>query len=102
MGRFRTLWETIYGDYGPKSGAWGALGWQSDSLNRVLAEYLATFDQNKAQALRNQTLEILQQELPVIPVTWYEHIVAYSNRLEGVHIDPYEIKSYVRGIRWKK
>jgi peptide/nickel transport system substrate-binding protein len=93
---------TIYGDYGPKPGAWGALGWQSGSLNRVLAEYLATFDQARAQALRNQTLGIMQQELPVIPVTWYEHIVAYSNRLEGVNIDPYEIKSYVKGIRWKK
>lgn len=93
---------TIYGDYGPKPGAWGSLGWQSDTLNQVLAQYLETFDPAGAQILRNRILDILQQELPIIPITWYEHIVAYSNRLEGVNIDPYEIKSYVKGVRWKK
>ncbi len=93
---------TIYGDYGPNPGAWGVLGWNSASLNQLLSKYLSTFDPEKAHKQRMTILEIIQEEIPVIPVTWYEHIVAYSNRLEGVDIDPFEIKSYVKGVRWKK
>ncbi len=93
---------TIYGDFGPNPGSWGSLGWQSDHLNRLLADYLQTFDQHKAASKRKEILALLQTELPVIPVTWYEHIVAVSNQLEGVSIDPFEIKSYVKGARWVK
>lgn len=93
---------TIYGDYGPNPGAWGTQGWQSASLNQLLSDYLTTFDSEAAQQQRMKILDIIQDELPVIPVTWYEHIVAYSSRLEGVDIDPFEIKSYVKGVRWKK
>ncbi|MFK5954272.1 MAG: ABC transporter substrate-binding protein [Desulfobacterium sp.] len=92
---------TIYGDYGPHAGSWGAMGWQSPELNRMLSEYLATFDPGRSQTLRKEILGLLQQELPVIPITWYEHIVAYSNSIEGVNIDPFEIQSYVKGVRWK-
>lgn len=93
---------TIYGDYGPHAGSWGAMGWNSPELNHMLSEYLATFDLNRSQKLRKEILALLQHELPVIPITWYEHIVAYSNNIEGVNIDPFEIKSYVKGVRWKQ
>ena len=93
---------TIYGDYGPKPGNWGAMGWQSEKLNGLLTAYLASFDKTKAVKLRHAIMSVLQKELPVIPVTWYEHIVAVSNRIEGVHIDPFEIKSYVKGVRWRE
>ena len=93
---------TIFGDYGPHSGGWGAIQWESSKLNEMLSEYLATFDLNRSQTLRKEILALLQYELPVIPITWYEHIVAYSNRIEGVNIDPFEIKSYVKGVWWKE
>ncbi len=93
---------TLYGDFGPNPGGWGPLGWQSPKLNQLMDDYLAAFDSSTAAGIRKQCVMVLQQELPVIPVTWYEHIVAVSNRLEGVHIDPFEIKSYVKGVRWAK
>jgi peptide/nickel transport system substrate-binding protein len=91
---------TIFGDYGQNPGSWGAMGWQSDKLNQLLTDYLGTFDTTKAAELRKEITSILQTELPVIPVTWYEHIVAVSDRIEGVSIDPFEIKSYTNGARW--
>jgi peptide/nickel transport system substrate-binding protein len=91
---------TIFGDFGPTPGSWGAMGWQSDKLNKLLADYLGAFDTRKATELRMKIISILQTELPVIPVTWYEHIVAVSNRVEGVVIDPFEIKSYTKGAQW--
>jgi peptide/nickel transport system substrate-binding protein len=91
---------TIYGDYGPDPGKWGVMGWRSDELNTLLADYLGAFDPDRARVLRHDILSVLQTELPVIPVTWYEHIVAVSDRLGGVEIDPFEIKSYVKGAYW--
>lgn len=91
---------TIFGDYGPTPGNWGTKGWQSEELNRLLVEYMSAFDPAKSEVLRRSILSVLQTELPVIPVTWYEHIVAISKRVGGVSIDPFEIKSYVRGARW--
>lgn len=91
---------TIFGDYGPTPGSWGAVGWQSVRLNQLLADYLGAFDTKKAADLRHDISSILQAELPVIPVTWYEHIVAVSVRIEGVAIDPFEIKSYTKGAQW--
>lgn len=91
---------TIAGDYGPNPGNWGTKGWQSDEVNRLLGEYLGAFDPAEAEASRRGILSVLQAELPVIPITWYEHIVAVSDRVNGVRIDPFEIKSYVRGAHW--
>ena len=100
FGQIPDAFGTIFSDYGPTPGNWGTKGWQSEELNRLLAEYLGAFYPAKAEELRHGILSVLQAELPVIPVTWYEHIVAISDRLEGVRIDPFEIKSYVRGARW--
>jgi peptide/nickel transport system substrate-binding protein len=93
---------TIYGDFGPQPGGWGPLGWQSPQLNQLLKDYLAEFNGGAASDIRKQCVAILQDELPDIPITWYEHIVAVSRRIEGVHIDPFEIKSYIKGVRWAK
>ena len=90
----------IYGDFGPEPSAWGPIGWQSERLNTLLAEYLAEFDATSSGKIRDELIAILQEELPAIPVTWYEHIVGVSDRIEGVDIDPFEIKSYIRGARW--
>ncbi|BCO09177.1 ABC transporter substrate-binding protein [Desulfolithobacter dissulfuricans] len=93
---------TIYNDFGPDPGNWGAFHWQSDELNELLERYLETFDQERAEALRVDILTVLQRELPVIPISWYEHIIGLSDRIEGVNIDPYELKSYLNGVRWAR
>lgn len=93
---------TIYGDYGPEPGSWGAMGWESKELNHLLNGYLNTFNKPEAGDLKYEILNILQKELPVIPVTWYEHIVGISHRIENVTIDPFEIKSYVKGVNWTR
>ena len=90
----------IYGDFGPNPGSWGPMGWQSSELNKLLDDYMAEFDAGGSADIRKKIIAILQEELPAIPVTWYEHIVAVSNRIEGVNIDPFEIKSYINGARW--
>ncbi|MBW1699366.1 MAG: ABC transporter substrate-binding protein [Deltaproteobacteria bacterium] len=87
-------------DFGPNPGSWGAMGWQSARMNQLIEQYWGTFDPQNAARLRKEIVAILQQELPVIPVSWYEHIVSINRKLGGIHIDPFELRSYVEGAYW--
>lgn len=102
FGQIPDAFGNIYGDFGPEPSAWGPIGWQSERLNQLLADYLAEFDKKKSGKIRDELIAILQVELPVIPVTWYEHIVGVNDRIDGIAIDPFEIKSYIRGATWVK
>jgi peptide/nickel transport system substrate-binding protein len=41
----------------------------------------------------------LQQELPVIPIVWYDQIVAVSRTIDGFVIDPFEMSHGLDRIR---
>ena len=41
--------------------------------------------------LRGTIATILQADLPVIPVIWYQHTTTYSARISNVSIDPLEL-----------
>lgn len=93
---------TIKSDFGPAGarGSWGSLGWKSGKLNGLIDQYLTTFEEKKAAVIRGKIAEILQKELPVIPVSWYDHHVAVSKKISGVQLDPYEIRPYTKGVSW--
>jgi peptide/nickel transport system substrate-binding protein len=42
----------------------------------------------------------LQEQLPVIPVTWYRQQVACSKRLAGVSLDPLERSYRLTDMEW--
>ena len=89
-------------DFGPNPGNWGAMGWQSARMNQFIERYWSTFDPRKAAGLRKEIVAVLQEDLPVIPVSWYEHIVSVSKEVRGIHIDPFELRSYVEGAYWSE
>ncbi len=95
---------TITSDFGPAlaRGSWGSLGWESEKTNSLIEQYLATFEDQKAAKIRTDIAEILQHELPVIPVSWYDHHVTVSKRISGAKLDPYEIIPYTKGVRWSR
>ena len=43
---------------------------------------------------------ILQQELPVIPVVWYQHTVSVDKKLTGVVIDPLQRSYGLNTMSW--
>ncbi len=102
FGQIPDPFGTIYDDFGPNPGGWGAVGWKSQKLYGMLNAYLSAFDSTKANMISSNISTLLQNDLPVLPITWYDHIVAVSHQITGVKIDPFEIKSYIRGVRWTK
>jgi peptide/nickel transport system substrate-binding protein len=41
-------------------------------------------------SFRRRIVETLQQDLPVIPIVWYDQIIAVHSRIAGFTVDPFE------------
>lgn len=79
---------------------WGAVGWTSDEVDNALRAYETTTDENVRSKCRDAILRVLHDELPVIPHSWYEYVLAYSNQLSGVTNNPFETGLSISQMRW--
>ncbi len=86
-------------DFGPEGAVWGAMGWSSPALLDAFRQLGATFDAAARAAPRRVVTGILQQELPVIPLSWLDYNLAVSRRVTNVRFDPYELSYGLRDIR---
>ncbi|MCC5960831.1 MAG: ABC transporter substrate-binding protein, partial [Rhodobacteraceae bacterium] len=86
---------TVLSDFAP-TGDWGAMGWDSPELVE-LARTLARGDGTDADRARIGA--ILQAELPVIPIAWYQQTLAVISGIEGAVIDPWERNFGLAGLR---
>jgi len=77
---------TVLSDYAP-GGDWGAMGWENDEIV-ALAQRLARGEGDNDD--RARIAAILQEELPVIPIAWYQQTLSVARGLEGAVIDPWE------------
>lgn len=91
---------TLLQDFGPKGGDWGAMGWRSAQVSQTIAEMSQSVDPKRRSALRGSIATVLQAELPVIPVAWYQHSATSSTRLSNVSIDPLERSYRISRMGW--
>ena len=89
---------TILSDFAP-TGDWGAMGWENAEIVE-LAQALARGQGGEAE--RARITEILQDELPVIPIAWYQQTLAVARDVEGAVIDPWERDFGLAGLRFAK
>ena len=93
---------TLLQDFGPKGGDWGTMGWQSAQVGSTLDNLSTTNDPARRSRLRGSLATVLQAELPVIPVAWYQHTATSSTRLGNVSIDPLERSYRISQLTWAK
>ena len=88
---------TLLQDFGQNGnntgGDWGAMGWSGALVRESLQILSSTADAKRRSAQRGAIATVLQAELPVIPIAWYQHTATSSKRLARVVIDPLE-RSY--------
>ncbi|MDR6821109.1 peptide/nickel transport system substrate-binding protein [Neorhizobium sp. 2083] len=72
----------------PSTDATGATGWKSEAMRAAVAEYNRTTDPAARLPLQRKMADILQDELPVIPITFTDEKYAVSERLQGFVADP--------------
>ncbi len=93
---------TLLQDFGPKGGDWGAMGWHSAQVSSTLESLSTTNDPARRSRLRGALSTVLQSELPVIPVAWYQHTATNSTRLGHVSVDPLERSYRISQFTWVK
>ena len=92
---------TILPDFTRDKTIWAQSGWINAEIRALVPEYIASFDDARRAALRKRITEILHAELPVIPVSWFEHTVAVSSRMkQPVAIDPFEQRYLIDRMAW--
>ena len=87
---------TVLSDY-VGNGDWGAMNWQNADF-AALARGIARGEGDEGD--RAEAAAILQAELPVIPIAWYQQTLAVSDRVEGATIDPFERTFGLQDMRW--
>lgn len=87
---------TVLQDYAP-TGDWGAMGWDNPAFVALVGRIARGEAADEARA---QAAAILQAELPVIPIAWYQQTLAASRRVTGAAIDPWERSFGLAAIRW--
>lgn len=87
-------------DFGAGGGDWGAMGWQNAEAAEAISVIAATADPDLRTASIRKVATILHQELPVIPVVWYQHTVSLNKKLQGVVIDPLQRSYGLSNIYW--
>ncbi|MVA25002.1 ABC transporter substrate-binding protein (plasmid) [Agrobacterium vitis] len=93
---------TMLSDYGPKGGDWGAMNWANTDFNKALDELTRATEPAAAETLRHRAVAAIQNDLPVIPIAWYQQTIAVSPKLEGAAIDPFERSFGLQNMRWAK
>ncbi|CAH1652481.1 ABC transporter substrate-binding protein [Chelatococcus asaccharovorans] len=91
---------TLRDDYKSGGSDWGATGWSNNELNALVEQMAVTTDPEKRAPMQKRAVEILQSELPSIPVTWSELAIVSNKRIAGVRIDPLEVNYGLASIRW--
>ncbi|WP_207208107.1 ABC transporter substrate-binding protein [Salipiger sp. IMCC34102] len=87
---------TVMSDY-VGNGDWGAMNWQNEQF-ATLVRGIARGEGDDGD--RAQAAAILQDELPIIPIAWYQQTLAVLDRVEGAEIDPFERSFGLQDMRW--
>jgi len=89
-------------DFAAGGGDWGAMGWENAQVAQALEEIAAKGDVEKRAKNIALVSSIIQEELPLIPITWYQHTASIDANLEDVIIDPLQRSYGLSTMRWKK
>lgn len=90
-------------DFSPKGGDWGAMNWHDARMDEAIASLsTGTLPEADAEAARKLVSTTLQEQLPVIPISWYRQQVVASKRVDNVSIDAFERSYRLNDIRWRK
>jgi len=89
-------------DFPMGGGVYGAMGWDDPATSDALKALASGVEPTRAAALRTQVVHTLQTELPVIPVLFNRRTATVNQRVQNVHVDPFERTFGVAEMRWSR
>ncbi|MBW2145466.1 MAG: ABC transporter substrate-binding protein [Deltaproteobacteria bacterium] len=83
-----------------RSPGWGAMGWKNTELDRLIEESREAFVMKERRKKNHRILEILNEEVPVVVLNYFEQIVAVQKDVKGYRINPSELSYHLENVRW--
>ncbi|TCT13916.1 peptide/nickel transport system substrate-binding protein [Bibersteinia trehalosi] len=69
---------------------WGVMNWQNSELDNAVKALETERSPEKAKALKQQISQIINDELPIIPVVYYQQNVVAHKGVQNITLDPFE------------
>ncbi|CAH1656913.1 ABC transporter substrate-binding protein [Chelatococcus asaccharovorans] len=84
------------------SSPWSGINYHNPKLESALNAYIAARTKEETAAARDRILAVVNSDLPVIPVVWYDYNVSISDRVnfDSVPIDALEVSFWIDRVRW--
>ncbi|MGP9767629.1 ABC transporter substrate-binding protein [Halomonas sp. AOP13-D3-9] len=95
-----TLLDDMGSDPDNMGGDWGTMNWNDDEVAKWLDTLRQSTDQQEFNDLAPLVAERLHQQMPLIPVAWYQQTAAVSDKVEGFSIDPLERSYRIDQMEW--
>ena len=92
----------VLSDFGAGGGDWGAMNWEAPQVADAIDAIAATDQTEKRNPLIKKVVSDIHNNLPMIPVVWYQHTVAVAKKLDGLVIDPLERSYGLHSISWSE
>ncbi|KQT54290.1 ABC transporter substrate-binding protein [Aureimonas sp. Leaf454] len=91
---------TLLGDFASGGSDWGPMNWVDPEFETAMSSLSVATDPVEAARLRRDITGVLQRELPVVPVAWYEQAIAVTKSVDGAVVDPLERTFGLSRMKW--
>ncbi|MDH2997360.1 ABC transporter substrate-binding protein [Pasteurellaceae bacterium LFhippo2] len=85
----------IVSDFANNGSDWGVMNWQNATVDNALQQLETERDPQKAKALKQTVSKIIYDELPIIPVVYYQQNVVAHKEVKNVTLDPFERRFFL-------
>ncbi|MGQ4274805.1 ABC transporter substrate-binding protein [Terrihabitans sp. B22-R8] len=92
----------VLDDFGEGGGDWGAMNWSAPDVAAALTKASRSGNPDDRIAAIRLVTQSVQNELPVLPIAYYQHTIAHNSKLEGVVVDPLEMNYGLAAMSWSK
>lgn len=77
---------------------WGVMNWQNSELDNAVKALETERNAEKAKALKQQISQIINDELPIIPVVYYQQNVVAHKGVQNITLDPFERRFFLEKL----
>lgn len=91
-----------YAEENAASSVWSGVNYHNPDMESALNAYLAARTKDEVTAARDKLRTLVNGDLPVIPVVWYDYNVSISDRVDAnsVPVDALEVSFWIDRVKW--
>lgn len=94
-GKTLNPYGVIASDFANGGSDWGVMNWQNTEVDNAVKSLETERDPQKAKALKQTVSKIIYNDLPIIPVVYYQQNVVAHKEVKNVTLNPFERRFFL-------